>query len=146
MRKAKAPVPAFCQSGASIGSQFVLIESVSNTPSQTPTLSGLGCWSIPLAVTLTLSALHLVDECSARQKEMAPLKRQRVEVGGVVTVMDAPESDAILGVESICSLVAETFLLLEVAVEGRPLEAVEVTIEEGRPEKAEVVSSSTEGK
>lgn len=124
----------------------MLTESVRNTSSHTLVLSGLGHRTAPPAETSALPALHLMDESSLGEEEMALLNRQRVEVGGVVTVMDAPESDAILGVESICSLVAETFLLLEVAVEGRPLEAVEVTIEEGRPEKAEVVSSSTEGK
>lgn len=99
-----------------------------------------------LQQTPALPTLHLVDKSSSGEKEMAPLKRRRVEVSNVVTTVATPESDVVLGVESARFLVAETVLPPEVAVEGIPSEAAEVAMEERAVKGREVISSSTEGK
>lgn len=132
LRKAKAPIPAIRQSGASIGSQSMMTESVRNISSLTPALSGPSHRAAPPMETPVLPALHLVNESSPGKEEMTLLKMRRVEVGGVITVVSLPESDVVLGMESADPSVVETVLPSEVAVEGKPSEVVEVAIEEGR--------------
>lgn len=75
-KKAKAPVPAFRQVVAPTGMQFVLAESVWNTSSQTPVLSKPNRQTaVPSAETPACPVLHMADESSLGEKEVASLKR-----------------------------------------------------------------------
>lgn len=127
--KAKAPIPLFRQAVASAGLEFVLIEYVQNYSSKTLTSSGSGRRVAAPPMEIPASpVLHLVDESLPSEEDVAPLKRRRVEIGGLATAVAVPKSDAILDGESARPLVTETVLLLEVTVEGRPLVTTEVVI------------------
>lgn len=108
LRRARAPTPAFSQSGASTGSlpastageSVQIVVSSRTSALRSPTRQAVS----PSAETPTSPILHLVYESSQGEEEEIPLKRRRIVVGDKVIENKEPAGGSLerVAVEKWC--------------------------------------------